>query len=119
MNIKSITGSASVKEIQKKEKKTAESSPDRDPQNENEGEGFSHKRKMTEEEVQQAVESIKQLQGVSNNNLQVRSENLNGTFVVFVEDINGKVIRRIPESDLWFLTREKDKEKGHLFDRAM
>ena len=119
MNIRSLTSLFFPKEIKRVERKTDSASPDRESQA-GAGEGDNQKkRKMTEEEIQAAVETLKQVQGVKDNHLTVRVDRAQDIVVVYVEDNTGKVIRRIPEADLWSLSQEKGKTKGHLFDKAM
>lgn len=118
MNIKSVTGPTLPQEIKKIERRAQDSSADRDAQSEG-GDGQQERRKLSEEEIKQAIEILKNVQGIKDNNLVIRLDHHDDTFTVYVEDYHGKVIRRLSETDLWHLTREKDKSKGNLFDRAM
>lgn len=118
MNIKSVTGPVLPQEIKQVERKAKDASADREPTPQGDG-GQREHHKMSDEEVQQALEFLKNLKGIKDNNLNIRLETKDGTLVVYIEDYTGKIIRRIPETELWFLTREKDKSKGNLFDKAM
>ena len=118
MNIKSITGPIIPQDIKKIEKRAQDTSADRDPTPQN-GEEKPQPHKMSDEELENALSFLRNLKGVKDNNLQLRVEKNDGTLVVFIEDLNGKVIRRIPENDLWLLTRDPEKSKGNLFDKAM
>lgn len=118
MNIKSVTGPVIPPDIKKLDRKTRDASADREPQQQGD-EGRQQHRKMTDEELQSAIDFLKNLKGVKDNNLQIRLDQHDGVSVVYIEDHSGKVIRRIPENDLWSLTQEKDKSKGNLFDKAM
>lgn len=117
MNIKSLTNSlfpTEIKSIQREKK--LESTSDREPQNQQDG-SEQGQRNLSQEELLNAVDYLKNLDGVKNNNLLVRLQQENGINIVFIEDMNGKIIRRIPESELSFLTR-KNKKKGNLLDKA-
>lgn len=118
MNIKSVTGPVIPPDVKKLERKARDASADREPQQQS-GEEHRQHHKMSEEELQSAVDFLKNLKGVKDNNLQIRLDQHDGMTVVYIEDTSGKVIRRIPENDLWSLTQEKDKSKGNLFDKAM
>lgn len=118
MNIKSVTGPIIPQELKKIEKRAQDSSADRDPTPQS-GDGRSEHHKMDDEELEKALNFLRNLKGVKDNNLQLRVEKNDGTLVVFIEDLAGKVIRRIPETDLWHLTRDTEKSKGNLFDKAM
>lgn len=117
MNIKSITGIQVPQDVKKTEKRTQDTSADRDAQQQDGGQ--QERKKMTPEELLKAIDYLKALKGVAENNLRVRLDQSSDTAIIFIEDSSGKVVRRIPETDLWLLMQEKDKSKGHLFDKAM
>lgn len=123
MNIKSLVNNILPLDIRQKlkveKREKADASADRDPHGQQERGGEPQKRKLTEEELKAAVEHLKGLPGVKDHNLQVRLVSADGVHVVYVEDIKGQVIRRIPESELSQLTIDKDKKKGQILDRAM
>lgn len=79
------------------------------------------KRGLTEEEIQAAIKHLETLPGVKDNGLRIRLEKNDGIPVVYVEDRNGKVVRRIPESELSQIkARSTDsKSTGHLLNKAM
>lgn len=86
------------------------------------GEEEASKHKMTDQEAQEVLAHLKDVDGVKSNNLQVRMENTNGTYIVFIEDIHGKVVRRIAEAEMWFIYQKQkagDGKKGQLFNKAM
>ncbi len=118
MNIKSVTGPLIPQDLKKVESRARDTSADRDPTPQN-GDGKQDNHKMSDDELENALNFLKNLKGVKDNNLHLRVEKNDGTIVVFIEDISGKVIRRIPENDLWHLTRDAEKSKGNLFDKAM
>lgn len=117
MNIKSIAGNLLPVEIKKAERRASDTSADRDPSGQGEAD-HQPKPKMTQEQLEQALEQIKALSGVKDNHLHVRLESKGSIHVVFIEDSAGKVIRRIPESELWSLLQQKDRKTGQLFDKT-
>jgi uncharacterized FlaG/YvyC family protein len=118
MNIKSVTGPNIPLDIKKVERKTRDASADSEPQQHGDDSKKEH-RKLTQEELDFALEFLKNLKGIKDNNLRIRLDAKDDIVVVYIEDIHGKVIRRIPESDLLSLTKDKDKPKGNIFDKAM
>jgi uncharacterized FlaG/YvyC family protein len=75
---------------------------------------------LTEEQVQQAIEYLKAHPGVKDNHLTVKRIQANGQVVLVIEDHLGKVVRRIPQSQIHFLAQSKDdvSSKGRLYDKA-
>ena len=95
-----------------------------DANNDREGNGQSsgeeHKRKvLTPEELTEAVKYLEGLAGVKDNNLTVRVASADGVMVVYIEDRDGKVVRRIPEAELGALTANRQKKSGHLLNKAL
>ncbi|MCB0347516.1 MAG: flagellar protein FlaG [Bdellovibrionales bacterium] len=119
MNIKGVKSAITydLKKI-KEQQKRSEQTTDRDA-NGQMPHGEHQKKKFTEEEIKIAVEKMKNFDGIKNNNLNVRFEQVQSIYVVYVEDMTGKVIRRIPESDLVsFLNQDEIKPSGHILNRA-
>lgn len=120
MNIKSIASNLIPFEVKKlvREPKP-EASSERDANGKREDtEKKQPRRNLTEDELKKAIEFLKELKGVKDNNLNVRLVKQNGVPVVFIEDHLGKVVRRIPETELSLLdTSEKD--KGNLLDKSL
>ena len=82
--------------------------------------GEEQKRKpLSPEELADAVKHLEGLQGVKDNGLTVRADTRDGITVVYVEDRDGKVVRRIPEADLRALTANREKKSGNLLNRAL
>jgi uncharacterized FlaG/YvyC family protein len=95
-----------------------------DANNDREGNGQSqseeHKRKpLTPEEVTDAVKYLESLPGIKDNNLTVRLSTVDGLVVIFIEDRDGKTVRRIPEAELGALTANRQKKSGHLLNKAL
>ncbi|RYZ75400.1 MAG: hypothetical protein EOP05_07930 [Proteobacteria bacterium] len=74
---------------------------------------------MSAEEIADAIKHLQNLSGVKDNGLSVRAETTDGVTVVYIEDRDGKVIRRIPEADLSLLTGNKERKSGNLLNRAL
>lgn len=79
------------------------------------------RRNLSEEEIQEAIKILEALPGVKDNGLRIRLEKNDGIPVVYVEDRLGKVVRRIPETELSLIkSRSQDnKSTGNLLNRAM
>jgi uncharacterized FlaG/YvyC family protein len=95
-----------------------------DANNDREGNGQAageeqKRRRLTSEEINEAVKYLEGLAGIKDNNLRVRLESKDDAIVVYVEDNDGKVVRRIPESELVSLTANRDRKSGHLLNRAI
>jgi uncharacterized FlaG/YvyC family protein len=97
-----------------------------DANNDREGDGQAaasgeeqKRRRMTAEELEDAVKYLEGLAGVKDNHLKIRLETKDDVTVVYVEDRDGKVVRRIPESELRSLTANRERKSGHLINRAL
>ena len=101
----------------------AKTSADRDPGTapDQQQSGESPRRNLSDEEIQEAIKHLEALPGVKDNGLRVRLERNDGIPVVYVEDRDGKVVRRIPETELSMIkARSSDnKSTGNLLNRAM
>lgn len=110
--------------VQKKEEAKAKSKLDADNEKEgngqSSGDGGQKRRNLSPEEITEAVSFLENLPGVKDNNLTVRREiSPEGVTVVYICDRDGKVVRRIPESELSTLNTSKDKKSGHLLNKAL
>jgi len=98
----------------------AKSSTDRDANGKREdGGGEPEKKKLSDPEFDEAIKVLKAMPGLNASNLSVRIETQEGLRTVYIEDANGKVVRRLTEAQLWACTRDKDKQTGSLLDKAM
>ncbi len=77
------------------------------------------RRKLSPEEIADAVKYLEELPGIKENSLRVRLEEHDGVSVVYVEDRFGKLVRRIPEGELASLTANREKTSGHLLNKAL
>ncbi len=86
------------------------------------GDEEASKHKMSESEIQEVLEHLKNIDGIKTNNLQVRLEKKDDIVVIYIEDIKGKVVRRIAESEMWYIYQKQragDGKKGQIFNKAM
>jgi uncharacterized FlaG/YvyC family protein len=77
---------------------------------------------MTEEQLKKALEHLKSLPAVKDHNLTVELVETQGKRFVLLKEFDGKVIRRIPEIELWTLPvmNESDptNKKGQLLRKT-
>lgn len=73
---------------------------------------------MSDEQFQRALEHIKNHSVVKDNNLEVSIEGEEGKRFIILAEPNGKIVRRIPEAELWSLQFAKEGDKGQLMSRA-
>lgn len=76
--------------------------------------------KLSEEEFKEAVHQLESLSGIKDNNLVVRVVNLDQRRWVQIEELSGKIVRRIPEFDLvHLLSHAKDTadHKGKIYHK--
>ena len=103
MNIKSVWNSlaniANVSSVKLDKKSKLEASDEKDTQL-GSGNEEAPDHQMSEEEAQKALEILKNLDGIKGHNLTCRLELSNSRYVVFIEDSQGKIIRRMPEVEL-------------------
>lgn len=78
------------------------------------------KREYTPEEVQEVVKHLESLSGVKDSGLTVRVAKADDVTVIYVEDRNGKTVRRIPEIEFGALlaSRAAKKKSGNLLNRT-
>ena len=121
MDIKSVvrqiiplTGKAQAPE---KPTTTVETS-DRDANGENPNHGEEGNRHLSKEQIEEAVKHLENLEGVKEHGLKIRMETKDDVTVVYIEDREGKVVRRIPSSELSLLNRSKERKSGQLLNKA-
>ncbi|MES2855316.1 MAG: flagellar protein FlaG [Bdellovibrionota bacterium] len=123
MDIKGVVRNIVPFSVKKKEESKTGSALDtdneKDANGQQAGEGDQRRRNLSPEEIAEAVKYLSELPGVKDNGLKVRLETKDDVTVVYVEDRDGKIVRRIPESELSLLTAAKEKKSGHLLNRAM
>ncbi|MGZ5278888.1 MAG: flagellar protein FlaG [Pseudobdellovibrionaceae bacterium] len=80
-----------------------------------------HHEPMTEEQLKKALEHLASLPAVKDHNLSVELVDLQGKKFVLLKEANGKVLRKIPESELWTLPVMNDsdpRKKGQLLRKT-
>ena len=122
MNIKGIVNNLIPVDLKKIDLKKTRNTPDREPQQGGGGGDEKPKhRNFTEEELEESLKLLRELPGVKTNNLQFRVERNNDRIVVFLEDPTGKVLRRIPDTELRALLKnhQPDSSRGNLLNKAL
>ena len=72
---------------------------------------------MTEEQLKKAMQALKDFPAIKEHNLSVELVELEEKKFVLLKEPNGKLIRKIPEAELWTLPSMKDSDpdkKGQL-----
>jgi uncharacterized FlaG/YvyC family protein len=125
MNVKAVWNSlvniSGISKTKLDHRAKAEASADKDTQL-GHGQEEASQHRMNDEQAQEVLEYFKEIDGVKENNLQVRLDKSTDRFVIYVEDVEGKVVRRIPENEMWFLFNRKnstDTKKGQILNKAM
>ncbi len=77
-----------------------------------------YKEKLTDQEFEEAIKALHAFEGVKASGLTIELLISGEVKVVLVKDPEGKVVRRIPESELWPLIKDKFKTTGHLLNKA-
>ncbi|WP_413290057.1 hypothetical protein [Bdellovibrio sp. HCB337] len=125
MNIKGLLGNmlptSPLRPAEKTERaiKSDSSSADRDANGQQAGGGEQQQREpMTDEQLQKALEHLRNLPGVKDHNWTVELSVNEAKRFAIVKDLNGNVIRRIPEADLWTLPSATEPSKGQLLKKT-
>lgn len=125
MDIKSVRNSINSTlttaklDVEKKSQIKSGDTTERDANGQMPGQGKQDQRELSQEEREKIVGHLKTINGVKDNNLVVRQQEIDGKFFVFIEDSKGKIIRRMNIQDLSHLLVDKDKGKGNIFNKAL
>ena len=122
MNIKGLVNNLIPIDFAKKtDFRKTRNTQDREPQQGGGGDRPPEQHRFSDDELQEALKLLKDLPGVKENNLSFRVEWNDLRVVVFVEDVTGKIVRRIPDIELWSLlkNRQQDSSRGNLLNKAM
>lgn len=125
MNIKGLLGNilatSPIQLIRKTEKAIkSDSTSDRDANGQQAGGGEQQQREpMSEEQLNKALEQVRNLSGVKEHNWNVEISVIENKKFVVVTDASGNLIRRIPELDLWTLPEGNESGKGQLFKKSV
>jgi uncharacterized FlaG/YvyC family protein len=82
------------------------------------GEDSEQKGSMNEEQFQQALDHLKKHQIFKDHQLEIQIQFISEKRFVIIKESNGKILRRIPESELWSLIHSKDSDKGQLLSKT-
>ncbi len=82
------------------------------------GDNQKQKEPMSEEQLKKALEHLKNLPAVVENNLIVELIMQDQKNFIILKDPTGKIIRRIPEFELWSLQVIQDDKKGQILNRT-
>ncbi|NQZ00592.1 MAG: hypothetical protein HRT45_07985 [Bdellovibrionales bacterium] len=125
MNIKSVANPISsldsMSSTQGTEKVKTFESADRDANGKQEQPDQEPERELSEEELELALEKMKSMPAVKENNLIIMAESINGVTMVFVKSPYGEIIRRMTPFQAMKSTEhiDLDRPKGQLLNRAM
>jgi len=122
MDIKSVLNAALPLNIRGKEKVErtikSDSTTDRDANGQTPGGNQEQHQPMSDEQFKKAMDHLKALDIVKDQNLTVELLELEGRKFALIKDNQGKIIRRIPEVELWSLQVVKSSEKGQLLRKT-
>jgi hypothetical protein len=83
------------------------------------GNDSEQRESMSDEQFEQALTNLKKHQVFKDNHLEVVVQNIDSKKIIIIKEPNGKVVRRISESELWSLQNVKDNEKGQLLSKTV
>lgn len=122
MNIKTVTTNPMMPVDPKPKvegKARAQSSTDRDANGRRDQPEPEIKRHLSEQEFDEALKVLADHPGLKANDLVIKVEVQEDHRVVLILDPDGKIVRRLSESQLWSATRDKDRQTGRILDKAM
>lgn len=95
------------------------STTDRDANGQQTGSGEERPHEpMSDEQFEKALAHLRGLPVVKDHGLEIEVQTLNDKRFVLLKEPNGKVVRRIPELELWDLLRVKPNEKGQILRKS-
>ena len=118
MNIRSISNPTPTEAVKPTDKKTSQSSKDRDPQSGGES-SQDQRRKYSDEELEEIVAHLSEHSGIQQNNLTVSFDNSGSASIVFIKDHLGAVVRRIVGEELSSIFKDETDRPGHLINKAV
>lgn len=96
----------------------SDATSDRDANGQQAGGEPEHREPMTEEQLQKALEALRNLPAIKEHNWIVELTVVETKRFALVKDANGNLIRRIPEIELWSLPSPTENGKGQLLKRT-
>jgi len=97
----------------------AKGSADRDADGKREQPDQEAPRHLNQQEFDEAIKALEEFPGLKSNNLEIKVETEGDHRVILIVDGQGKIVRRLSESQLWLATRDRDKQTGRILDKAM
>ncbi len=97
----------------------AKGSTDRDADGKREQDEPELKRHLNQQEFDEALKALEDFPGLKANNLEIKVESHADHRIILIVDRQGKIVRRLSESQLWLATRDRDKQTGRILDKAM
>lgn len=124
MNVKTLGSNIvapleSLKNTEVKKEVRSEESSDRDADGRRDPDFKPIKEELTEEELQQVLEALKKVPGVKDHNLVVRYQIIDHRYFFFIEDLKGKVVRRMKTSEAWAAAQAQDQKTGNLLNKSL
>lgn len=122
MNIKSVITSPILPVDPKNKvegKVRAQGSTDRDADGRRDQSEPELKRHLSQQEFDDAIKVLGDHPGLKANDLIIKVEVEGDHKVILILDREGKIVRRLSESQLWSATRDKDRQTGRILDKAM
>jgi hypothetical protein len=96
----------------------SDATSDRDANGQQAGGEPEHREPMTEEQLQKALEQLRNLPAIKEHRWVVELLKVEDRRFAVVKDVEGTIIRRIPELELWTLPSSTDTGKGQLLKRT-
>lgn len=77
------------------------------------------KEPMSEEQMQKALDHLKTLPAVTENNLELVVTKKDGRYLILLKEPTGKVVRRILEAELWTLQiMHAEDKRGQILNKS-
>jgi uncharacterized FlaG/YvyC family protein len=124
MNIKGVLGGvipSDIRPVARVDKgiKADSSSSDRDANGQMaQDQGQKKHPPMNDEQKKKALEHLRSLAVVKDNSLSVEWASFENKNIVLIKEPSGKIVRRIPEEELWSLQSVQNSGKGQLLRKT-
>lgn len=77
------------------------------------------KRKLNDQEFDDALKTLGEMPGLKANGLRLEVHVEDEVRIVQIVAPTGQIVRRFTEAQLWAVTRDKDRQTGTILDKAM
>lgn len=91
---------------------------EREGQGKENSEERNSRRSLSDEEWEKALNLVKEFSGIKSGHLSLHVEKKNHQRVIRIEDSSGQLVKRIFESDLWYLLDSREKPTGQILDKT-